>query len=101
MVRFITVTSTQRGTFSRRDVAVLQKESSPFPLKRQPEKAEDEEDVKRRACFFSGNSQKIFPEPLRGSHAINGVPLVDGIVTLRHPVGERHLDPRHLRACAF
>ena len=46
VARFITVTSTQRGTFSRRDVAVLQKESSPFPLKRQPEKAEDEEDVK-------------------------------------------------------
>ena len=52
MVRFITVTSTQRGTFSRRDVAVLQKESSPSPLKRQPEKAEDEEDVNESSIAF-------------------------------------------------
>jgi threonine dehydrogenase-like Zn-dependent dehydrogenase len=35
----------QPGTFSRRDVAVLQKESSPFPRKRRPDKAEGEEDV--------------------------------------------------------
>ncbi len=38
-------TSTQRRIYSGREVAVAQKESSPSPRNRRPEKAEDEEDV--------------------------------------------------------
>ena len=68
MARFITVTSTRRGTFSRRDVAVLQKESSPFPLKRQPEKAEDEEDVKLHPQQFEVNEAWI-------AFRLNGTPV--------------------------
>lgn len=44
--RHITVTSMLAKTFSRPGMAVSQEESLPFPLKRQPARAEGGEDVK-------------------------------------------------------
>lgn len=55
----MTATSTPHGTISRRDVAVLQKESLPLPRERRPVRARAGEDVKVGALkTFQGRAAR-------------------------------------------